>query len=218
MRFDKETRAKIQEAAPGSATIKWPTGAGQPEKGRPYRMQAIEDVEKAEGRLEHSPPICADVMAQMHKNRYGKWPDGYKPPKPKLRRPTKEDPCILVLEVSVLDRGWEATVALFEDPDPVRHTGLKTKVPAGLHPIFGHNEQVETEPEQLITAPSRSEREDAEDALKIEHEASVDHSKIATAERKLSNERRRGKSGTQAARALERAKKRAVLVSAEAAV
>jgi hypothetical protein len=211
MRFDKETRAKIQEAAPGSATIKWPTGAGQPEKGRPYRMQALEDVEKTERRLEHSPPTCADVMAQMHRKRYGKWPDGYKSPKPKLRRPTKEDPCILVLEVSALDRGYEATVALFEDPDPTRHTGLKAKVPAGPHPLFGHQEKVETEAEQIITVRSRSEREDAEDALKIEHEASVDHSKIATAERKLSNERRRGKSGIQAARALERARKRAEL-------
>jgi hypothetical protein len=150
-------------------------------------------------------------MAQMHKRRYGKWPVGYKPPKPKLRRPTKEDPCILVLEVSVLDRGWEATVAMFEDPDPIRHTGLKTKVPAGPHPIFGHQEKVETESEQIITAPSRSEREDAEDALKIEHECSVDQSEIATAERKLSHERRRGRSGIQAARALERTKKRAEL-------
>jgi hypothetical protein len=218
MRFDKETRAAIQEAAPGSALIKWPTGTGQPEKGRTYRMQAIEDVEKAEGRLEHSPPTCADVLAQMHKRRYGKWPAGHKPPKPKLRRPTKEDPCIIVLEVSVLDRGWEAAVSLFEDPDPIRHTGLKTKVPAGPHPLFGYNEKVETEPEQIVTAPSRSEREDAEDALKIEHQCSIDRSKIATAERKLSTERRRGRSGTQAARALERVKKRAELVSAETAV
>lgn len=218
MRFDKETRAKIQEAAPGSATIKWPTGAGQPETGRPYRMQAIEDVEKAEGRLEHSPPTCADVMAQMHKQRYGRWPEGYKPPKPKLRRPTKEDPCILVLEVSVLERGWEATVALFEDPDPVRHTGLKTKVPAGPHPLFGHQEKVETEAEQIITAPSRSEREDAEDALKIEHAASVDEAEIAKAARKLAEQRRKGKSGKQAQVALERARRRADLASAEAAV
>lgn len=209
MRFDKETRAAIQEAAPGSATIKWPTGAGQPEKHRAYRMQAIEDVQKAEGRLEHSPPTCADVMAQMHKQRYGKWPEGYKPPKPKLRRPTKEDPCIIVLDVSVLDRGWEAAVAMFEDPDPVRHTGLKTKVPAGPHPIFGHQEPTETEFEEIVIAPSRSEREDTEDALKIEHEASVDQSKIATAARKLDNERRRGRKVIQASRALERARKRA---------
>lgn len=217
MRFDKETRAAIQEAAPGSATIKWPSGAGQPEKRRVYRMQAIEDVQKAKGRLEHSPPSCADVMALMHKNRYGKWPEGYKPPKPKLRRPSKEDPCILVLDVEDLEPGWGATVVMYEDADPVRHTGLKTKVPAGPHPIFGHQEKVETEQEHILTAPSRREREDAEDALKIEHEASVDQSKIATAERKLSNERRRGRSGTQAARALERAKKRAELDSADVA-
>lgn len=217
MRFDKETRAAIQEAAPGSTTIKWPTGAGQPEKSRAYRMQAVEDVEKAEGRLELSPPTCADVLAQMHLRRYGRYPEGYKPPKPKLRRPTKEDPCILVLDVEVLDRGWEATVVMYEDPDPIRHTGLKTKVPAGVHPIFGHQEKVELEAEQLVTAPSRSEREDAEEALKIEHEASVDQSKIASAERKLNNERRRGRSGTQAARALERSRKRAELASADVA-
>lgn len=217
MRFDKETRTQIREAAPGSVTIKWPTGAGQPEKRRVYRMQAIEDIEKAEGRLEHSPPTCKDVLAQMYLKRYGKWPEGYKPPKPKLRRPTKEDPCILVLYVAVLERGWEATVAMYEDPDPVRHTGIKAKVPAGPHPLFGQQEKVQTEPEQIVTAPSRSEREDADDALKIEHEASVDHSKITAAERKLNNERRRGRSGTQAAKALERAKKRAELVSADMA-
>jgi hypothetical protein len=215
MRFDKETRTAIQEAAPGSARIKWPTGAAQPEKRRVYRMQAIEDVHKAEGRLEASPPTCADVLAQMHKNRYGKWPEGYKAPKPKLRRPTKEDPCILVLDVAVLDRGWEATVVMYEDPDPTRHTGLKTKVPAGAHPIFGHQEKVELEPEQIVVAPSRTEREDAEDALVIEHEASVDQAAIAKAERKLLNERRRGKRGTQAARALQRAKRRAELASAD---
>ena len=214
MRFDRETRAKIQEAAPGAATIRWPTGAAQPEKDRVYRMQASEDIEKAEMRLEHSPPKCADVLAQMHFKRHGTWPEGYEPPKPKLRRPTKDDPCIKVLDVAMLDRGWEATVTLFEPADPIRHTGIKAKVPAGPHPIFGHHEQTETEAEQIVTAPSRSEREDAEEALAIEHKASVDHAEVAKAARKLANERRRGRRGVQAERALKRARKRAELASA----
>jgi len=218
MRFDKETRAAIQEAAPGAATIRWPVGVAQPEKGRVYRMQAIEEIEKAERRLEDSPPTCADVMAQMYRNRYGYWPDDYEPPKPKLRRPTKDDPCIKVLDVAALDRGWEATVALFEPADPIRHTGLKTKVGAGPHPIFGHQEKVETEAEQIIAPPTRSEREDAEDALEIEHKVSVGSAEIAKTERKLANERRRGRRGVQAERALERARKRAALVSAAALV
>ena len=214
MRFDKETRAAIQEAAPGAVTIRWPTGAAQPEKDRTYRMQALEDVEKAEARLEHSPPKHADVMARMYFKHHGRWPEGYEPPKPKLSRPSKDDPCIKVLDVAVLDRGWEATVALFEPADPHRHTGLKTKVPAGPHPIFGHNEKVETEQEQIIVAPSRSEREDAANALEIEHKASVDHAEITKAARKLADERRRGRRGVQAEKALERARKRAELASA----
>lgn len=225
MRFDKETRAKIQEAAPGSVTIPWPTGAPQPEKERTYRVQAIEDVEKAEHRLKAHPETCRDVMAEMHYSNHGRYPKGYKPPRPKLRRPSREDPCILVTDVEVLEvgKGYLATVILWEEGDPIRHTGLKTRVEGGLDPlstiagdpITGHT-PTETESEQIITQPSRREREEADDALKLEHEASVDSAKIAEAQRKLKEQRRKGKPGKLAAMALEKAKRRAESV-AEAA-
>lgn len=216
MRFDKETRATIQEAAPGSATIKWPSGAAAPEKGAVYRMQSLEALREAKEKAAE-PITCREVLAEMHKDRYGDYPEGYKPKARRVRTARAGDPFIKVLDVEILGRGFEATVALFEDPDPRRHTGLKTKVPAGPNPIDGFGEKVETEPEQIIAALSRSEREDAETALEIEHKVSVDSAEIAKAARKLSNERRRGRRGTQAERALERARKRAELVSADAA-
>lgn len=215
MRFDKETRAKIQEAAPGSVTIRWPAGQRQPEKNRVYRMQSAEEVEKAERRLEESPAKNRDVMAQMHFRRYRRWPEGYKPPRPKLTRPTKDDDQILVLDVTPADRcGWEATVVLFEEADPIRHTGIKARLPGGPNRIDPYDdvlgaEPTEYEPEEIVVAPSRSEREDETDSLRIEHEASVDAKAIGKAERRVTEQRRRGKSGTLAAQALERAKRRA---------
>jgi hypothetical protein len=210
MRFDKETRAKIQEAAPGSATIKWPTGAAKPEKGDVYRMQSLEALREAKEKAAQ-PVTCREVLAEMHKARYHEYPEGYKPKARKVRTTRAGAPFIKVLDVEILDRGFEATVALFEDPAPRRHTGLKTKVAAGPNPLDGFYEKVETEPEQIVAAPSRSQREDAETALKIEHKVSVDNAEIARAARKLTNERRRGRRGTQAERALERARKRAEL-------
>lgn len=208
MRFDKETRTQIQEAAPGSATIKWPTGAKTPEKGGVYRLQSLEALREAKEKAAE-PITCREVLAEMHKARYGDYPEGYKPKARRVRTTRAGDPFIKVLDVEILDRGFKATVALYEDPDPRRHTGLKTRVPAGPDPISGIYEKVETEPEQIIAAPSRSEREDTETALEIEHKASVDNAEIAKAARKLTNERRRGRRGTQAERALERARKRA---------
>ncbi len=224
MRFDKETRAAIHEAAPGSTTIRWPTGAAEPQKGRVYRMQSLEDAREAEDkdkrhRYEH-PETCAAVLALMHERRYGSKPEGYRPKRRKqsTRRPQAEDPCIKVLAVSILERGWEATVALYEDPDPKRHTGIKAKIPAGPHPIFGHQEKAETEPEAIVIAPNRSEREDAEKAKEIEHAVSVDEAEIAKAAKRLADQRRKGKAGTQAQAALERARRRAELASADTAV
>jgi hypothetical protein len=217
MRFDKETRAKIHEAAPGSVTIRWPAGQRQPEKGATYRVQSAEDVEKAQRRLEESPPKMKDVMAQMYKRKYKEWPEGYKPPRAKVPRPSKDDDMILVLGVEPADGcGWDATVALHEEADPIRHSGVKATVAGGLDPlstiagdpITGHT-STEMEPEQIIVKQSRSEREDEADSLRIEHEASVDAKEIGRAQKRLSEQRRKGKTGTLAAQALERAKRRA---------
>jgi hypothetical protein len=216
VRFDKDTRTKIQEAAPGSVTIKWPTGVAAPEKGAVYRMQSLEALREAKEKAAE-PITCREVLADMHKRRYGHYPEGYKPKARKVRTTRAGDPFIKVLDFEILDRGFKATVSLYEDPDPRRHTGLKTKVAAGANPLDGFHEKVETEPEKIVTPPSRSEREDAETALEIEHKASVDNAEIARAARKLTNERRRGRRGTQAERALERARKRAELVSADVA-
>jgi hypothetical protein len=222
LRFDKDTRTLIHEAT-GSVTIRWPVGAPPPEKGRVYYMQSAEDLEKEEARRASDAMRCRDVIAEMKRRQHGRYPDGYEPPKVKRKRPTKDDPTIKVIDITILRRGWEATVILYQDPDPVRHTGLKTKVPAGPHPIFGHPEKVETEPEGIVETDHLSEvqiaRRNAEerDALKTEHKISVDQAKLAEAERSLTDQRRRGKSGKLQAQAIERSRKRAELVSAAAA-
>lgn len=207
MRFDKETRTLIYEAAPYSTTIRWPAGAPEPEKGRVYWMQSLEDAEREKARADYSPDTHADVMARMHLARYHQWPEGYKPPKAKAKR-RKPDDVIQVLDVTILDRGWEARVALFEDPDPKRHTGLKTKVPSGQNPIDKFQEKTELEPEEMIVPKSRRQREEEDEALKLEHRTSVDHAELAKAERHLAGLRQRGKRCDLAEQAAERARRR----------
>ncbi len=224
MRFDKETRTQIREAAPGSVTIKWPPGAEEPQKGRTYRVQSLEEYERAKKDRIESPDTCREVLAQMHERRYGKKPHGYKPPRRRrlATRPLTEEDCIIVLDaepVGPVGRAqWEATVALHEEADPIRHIRIKANVPAGPHPIFGHHEKTETEQEKIVIAPSRTEREDEDESLRVEHVASIDHAEIARLERKLANERRRGKPGKRTRIALERAKKRVTEDSAAAVV
>jgi hypothetical protein len=216
VRFDKETRTKIHEAAPNSTTIKWPAGAAEPQKGRVYWLQSLEDAKREKERLEYSPPLQADVLAQMHLHFHGTWPTGYKPSKRKGKR-RKPDDVIMVLDVTILDRGWEATVALFQDPDPIRHTGLKTKIQGGPNPLGKELGTVPTEmePEKILVPLSRREREEQEDVLEFEHDASVDEKRIAEKERTVHNLRRRGKRSTLAEIAVERAKRRAALQDAD---
>lgn len=219
MRFDKETRALIYEAAPHPVTITWPAGADQPQSGRVYWLQSEEDAkeaaEKAKHQREHFPETCADVMAGMHRRFYGKEP----PRKRKRRhrsiaRPTAGDPRILIIDSEILEAGREAKVVLYEDPDPVHHMRMKAKIPAGANPIEGYQEPTETEPEQIVTVPGPVRRAKEEDALKIEHKASVDMASVLKSEQRLLDQRRKGKSGKLAYAALERAKKRADLASA----
>lgn len=226
MRFPKETRALIHRAGLNSVTIPWPPDAVQPEPGKLYWLQSIEDVEKAEARREYSPETHADVMAAMHKARYGVEPKRKKKRRRRsVLRPNAGDPRIRVIEVEILEVGWEARVEVYEDPDPVRHTGLKTKVKGGAKPkaVFLAEdlepaiEPTETEPEQLITQPSRTRRLEMEDALKVEHAVSVDKSKLIAAERKVADQRQKGKRSTLAEAAVERARKRTELDSADIA-
>ncbi|HYJ20827.1 MAG TPA: hypothetical protein VEW07_02245 [Solirubrobacterales bacterium] len=221
MRFPKDTVAAIHDAAPYSTKIRWPAGAAEPQKNRVYWLQVEEEEkaaeEKAKRRSEYSPETHADVLAWMHFRRYGKWPEGYKPKKAKTAR-KRPDNVLLVLDVEILEQGWEATVAIYEDPDPIRHTGLKTKVPAGPNPIDGFHEVTEMESEQIIYWLSRREREELEDVLKFEHQASVDGKKIAEKERKVYELRRRGKRSILAEAAVDRAKKRAALNTADGSV
>lgn len=222
MRFPKETRALIQGAAPHSVTIPWPAGEREPQKGRLYWLQSIEDAKEAEEKekraREHSPETCREVMAGMHRRRHGKDPESFKPKKrPRsIARPKAGDDRITVIDTTILDIGWEAKVALYVDPDPVNHSGVKARVPAGPNPIFGHNEPTETEPEQIVSSASRSRRLEEEEALKLEHRASVDHSAAMKAEQTLLNQRRRGKRSKLKEEATTRALRRADLVSAEA--
>lgn len=213
MKFDNQARTAVQVAAPGIATIRWPSNEIEPEKGRVYRMQSLEAARKKarerKRRREEEPETHAEVMAQMHKRHYGKLPEDYKPPRRKRRSRSRGDtPLIRVLGVTILQAGWEVTVELFEDPDPKRHLRLKARVPAGPNPIDGHPEKTETEQEQTVKAPSRAEREDQEESLRVECIASADRAELARLERKLANERRKGKSAMRTKWALERARRR----------
>lgn len=217
MRFCKETRALIYDAEPHPVTIPWPPGAPEPQKGRVYWLQSEEDAKEAERkaktRREYSPETCAEVLVGMHLSWYGTEPEA-KPKKRRrrsIRRPRSGDPRIFVIDVAILDKGWEAKVALYEDPDPVRHLGVKAKVPAGPNPIDGFQEKTQLESEPILVLPSRRRREEEEDALQIEHKASVDHAEIIKAEQRLLDQRRRGKTGTLAEAAVAKAKRRAEL-------
>jgi hypothetical protein len=210
MRFPKETRALIHDAAPHPTTIPWPAGAAEPQKGRLYWVQSAEDAEAERKRREASPETCADVLAGMHLRHYGTEPKI----KRKKRRRVSRSPLagserILVIDTAIQEIGWEAKVVRYEDPDPITHVRIKARVPAGPDPLDGHPCKTETEPEQ-ITQPSTHERRcEEEEALKVEHKASIDHSAILKAERHLLDQRRKGKRSKLAEEAVERAKRRA---------
>lgn len=223
MRFPKETRALIHQADGNAITITWPPGAGEPQKGRLYWLQSEEQAKEAErrekARREASPDTHAEVLAGMHRRRYGTEPPppasiptvSGKPKKVRAKsaRPTACDERILVIDTTILEVGWEAKVVIYEEADPVNHLRLATKVPSGANPIDGFQEPTELEPEHIPHRRSRREREEDEDALRTEHEVSVDRSKILDAEERLRRQRRKGKPGKLALSALDRARKRA---------
>lgn len=217
MRFDHEARTAVREAAPGIATIRWPSGEAAPEKDRVYRMQSLEALESERQRREEHPEKLRDAMAQMHKRIHGRFPEGYKPTPRRRRLCSDRDSFIRVLSVTVLQQGWEVTVELYEDPDPVRHSGVKARVPAGPDPIDGHYLPTEIEPEQIVKAASRTEREDEQESLRVECIASVDRAEIDRLERKLARERRKGKSAKRTEAALARARRRVLASAGEAA-
>lgn len=220
MRFPKETRALIHKAGSNPVTIPWPPGAAQPEPGKNYWLQSLEDQEKAEAR--RSPETCADALADMYERQYGKKRKRKKKRRRRsVLRPKAGDPRIRVLEAEIQEVGWEATVELYEVIDPVLHTGLKTRVKAGKNASFQgelYEPEIlptETEPEQITPKQSHQRRLELEDALKTEHEASMDKAKLIAAERKVADLRRKGKRSTVAEMAVERARRRADLASAE---
>jgi hypothetical protein len=229
MRFCKETRALIHKAAPHSTTIPWPQGEREPKVGRIYWLQSKEDAEEAEkkekARRERSPDTHAEVMAGMRRRRLGEEAVVAAQVKkgkhqPLAPRPQAGDHRVMVVDRAILDKGWEATVVLYEDPDPVNHAGIKAKVPAGPNPLDGVHEQTETEPEQIAETPFQKHRRrlEEQDSLKLEHTASVDRAAVMKAEQKLINQRRRGKRSILAEQAVARARKRTELVTADAPV
>lgn len=152
MRFPKDTRAAIRAAAPAPVTIDWPRGQRQPEEGKVYRLQRSKEEVAEELRIalesrEARPETHREVMAQMYRNADGEYPEGYEPPA--IKPAPDPDLRIKVLEVTILEEGWQARVVLWEEPDPTRHLGVKTRVPAGLDPASGEYVKVETEPERI---------------------------------------------------------------------
>lgn len=216
MRFPKETVAAIHDSGGAPITVRWPAGK-EPEKGAVYYLASEEDAKdarkKAKGRREYSPETHVEVLAQMHKRRYGKFPHGYKPKKRRrpTRRPKKGDQQIKVVDVEILERGWNASLVLHAEPDPVNHTGLKTRVPGGSHPIDKEWGTVATELEQeeIVVAQTRREREDEEESLKVESAASADRKEVDHLARKVAEQRGRGKPSKRTEEALSRATRRA---------
>jgi hypothetical protein len=226
MRFDSETRAKIHKAAPNPVTIIWPKGERPPQTGRVYWLQSIEDIEEAErkekARREYSPETHAEVIAGMHRRRYRSEPPN--PPKPPRHRrtaprPKAGDPRILVIASDVVGKtSFEAKVVIYEDPDPVLH--LRTKGSVGAcEPRFaderpGPSTAIELEPEQIQSHRSRRQREEEEDALRVEHALSVDLAKAMKVEQSLADRRKRGRPAPLQEQAIARAKRRAESLSA----
>lgn len=216
MRFDKETRAAIHKASPETVVIDWPSTSEAPAKGKKYRLlkeqtPPPDDAPKKE--VVPETPRCRDVLAEMHKKRHGKYPADYK--KPRVKRKSISGAMRILVEDVAGDaaHGWKATVRLVTDP--VQHVRMKAKVPAGPDPITGIQEPTETEPEGLPLQRSRTERVEEEEALKLEHKASVDRAVALTAVREARRKAGKKKPGGLALAAAERAIRRAELSSAE---
>lgn len=214
MRFPQETCAAIHEASPNPITIKWPVAAAEPQKGRVYRLQKDEEVKereaKARKQLEYSPKSCAQVMENMKAARYERDPVKVGPRRHHRTNTGRAaaDAQVEVLAVTILERGWEVSVVLHDDPDPVLHTGIKAKMKAGANPQTKVFEKAEYEPEKILVPRSRREREEAEDALKLEHRASIGEEAVKDAERIVKRQREQGRRSVLAEQAVERARRR----------
>jgi hypothetical protein len=223
VRFDKETRALIHQAAPDPTVIRWP--AGEPQKGRLYWVQAErtpeEEQERAAAKLDREPETCGEVMAGMIRRRSDREPKETPRSKHRRREPTERpkegDPRLMVIDVEVLEEGFAAKVVLYANPDPVHHLRVPAVVPAGPDPLTGMFETTETEPEQMLEPFSLRRRAEQEDALKLEHKASVDSAEIVRAEKHLRLLREQGKPTILAEQAAARARKRAENPSASTA-
>lgn len=210
LRFDKETRAAIHKASPETAVIDWPSATEGPVKGKKYRLlkeQAPPPDDAPKKVVTPETPRCRDVLAEMHKKRHGRYPADYK--KPRVKRKTVSGAMRILVEDVEGDKavGWKATVRLVTDP--VQHVRMKAKVPAGPDPITGQQEPTETEPEHLPLQRSRTERVEEEEALKLEHKASVDLVVALNAEREVRRAAGKKKPGGLSLAAAERAQRRA---------
>jgi hypothetical protein len=215
LRFDKKTRAAIHKASPETVVIDWPSTSEAPAKGKKYRLlkeQAPPPDDEPTKEPVREAPRCRDVMAEMHKGRHGRYPDGYK--KPRVKRKSLSGAMRILVEGVEDDAavGWKATVRLVTDP--VQHVRMKAKVPAGPDPITGEQEPTETEPEHLPLQRSRTERVEEEEALKLEHKASVDRAVALAAVREARRKVGKKKPGGLSMAAAERAVRRAEASSA----
>ena len=215
MRFDKKTRAAVHKASPETVTIDWPSASEGPVKGKKYRLlkeQAPPPDDAPKKEVTPETPRHRDVLAEMHKGHHGSYPDGYK--RPRIKRKSVSGAMRILVEDVQGDAGvgWKATVRLVTDP--VQHVRMKAKVPAGPDPITGQQEPTETEPEHLPLQRSRTERVEEEEALKLEHKASVDHAVALTAMREARRKAGKKKPGGLSMAAAERALRRAEASSA----
>ena len=220
MRFPKETVAAIHDSKGASITVRWPAGR-EPEKGGVYYLASEEDAKDAqEGK--GSPRVQprnsrrrsgADAQASLRQVPRRLQAQEAPPPNPPSQegRPADQgDGC------RDPGAGLERHSGSPRRARPVRHTGLKTRVPAQQHPTdkeFGFL-PTELESEEIVVAQTRREREDEEESLKVESAASADSKEVDRLARRVADQKRRGKPSRRTELALERARKRVVVDSA----
>jgi|GEM_PF-4297652 len=211
MRFPKLTRTLIANAKGKPVEIVWPEG--EPEVGQVAWVQSAEEEPRDPAETHRK------VMAEMFR-RQGKPVE--KAPKKRRRRsrfqrPQKGDPRLEVLgnrRLSWSDAGgtvlhcWLAVIERYEEPTPVHYLQTKAFIPAGPDPITGEPEKAETEPEQIPESEIQwhHRRMEEQEALRIDHAASVDDAALARAEQHL---RRQKRPSPLALAAAKRARKRA---------
>jgi hypothetical protein len=221
MRFDKDTRALVKQAGeespPRAVSIDWPSENDQPRRGKTYWITAIEDLPTEEEIKARAKELRAEkrrlegrwkAQGLTKQERRRKWRAHRRwVRKTTTRRgPRTGDPRLIVLDFAEADDGWSALVVL--ETDPVRSLRIKAKVPRSW-PGKPTGEFTETEPEPMEIS-DHYRRLALENKMKANNadQNQLDADVLAK-EKKLLDQRRRGKASRFAEDAAKRARRRA---------